>query len=37
MADTAFGASKAAEYYDIDIEPDHIEVSDTGTVVWEIG
>ena len=30
---------KAAEYesYDMDIEPDDIEVTDTVTLVWEIG
>jgi uncharacterized protein YggE len=28
-------AAKAS--YDMDIEPDDIEVSDTVTVVWEIG
>lgn len=27
----------AMDSYDIDIEPDDIEVSDTVTVVWEIG
>ena len=37
LADAALGASKVAESYDIDIEPDDIEVSDTVTVVWEIG
>jgi hypothetical protein len=27
----------AMDSYDMDIEPDDIEVSDTVTVVWEIG
>ena len=30
-------ASMAAKSYDLDIEPDDIRVSDTVTVVWEIG
>ena len=30
-------APMAAKNYDLDIEPDDIEVSDTVTVVWEIG
>lgn len=34
MADMTISAPKAS--YDIDIEPDDIEVSDTVTVIWEI-
>lgn len=39
MADECLAAPMAAEdaSYDMDIEPDDIEVSDTVTVLWEIG
>lgn len=39
MADECLAAPMAAESasYDMDIEPDDIEVSDTVTVIWEIG
>ena len=39
MADACLAAPMAAEggSYDMDIEPDDIEVSDTVTVLWEIG
>ena len=30
-------AAKGVDSYDIDIEPDDIQVSDTVTVLWEIG
>jgi len=34
MADAA--SMEAAESYDMNIEPDDIEISDTVTVIWEI-
>jgi hypothetical protein len=39
MADEYLARPMAAESpsYDMDIEPDDIEVSDTVTVLWEIG
>ena len=39
MADECPAAPMVAEgaSYDMDIEPDDIEVSDTVTVLWEIG
>lgn len=37
MADGLMAAPKAAASYDLDIVPDDIEVSDTVTVIWEIG
>lgn len=39
MADECIGMSTAEQKasYDMDIEPDDIEVSDTVTVLWEIG
>ncbi len=37
FAEACAAAPKAAMRYDLDIEPDDIEVSDTVTVVWEIG
>ena len=38
MADEFLAAPRAADSkaYDMDIEPDDIEVSDTVTVIWEI-
>ena len=30
-------APMASQSYDLDIEPDDIEVTDTVTVIWEIG
>ena len=36
VADECMAAPMAAESYDMDIEPDDIEVSDTVTVIWEI-
>ncbi|MBQ7601280.1 MAG: SIMPL domain-containing protein, partial [Lachnospiraceae bacterium] len=33
----SMAAERAAGSYDVDIEPDDIDVSDTVTVVWEIG
>ena len=36
VADECMAALMAAESYDMDIEPDDIEVSDTVTVIWEI-
>ena len=36
VADECRAAPMAAESYDMDIEPDDIEVSDTVTVIWEI-
>ena len=30
-------AAKGVNSYDIDIEPDDIQVSDTVTILWEIG
>ena len=30
-------APMAAKSYDLDIEPDDLEVTDTVTVIWEIG
>lgn len=37
LAEKCLAAPMAGESYDLDIEPDDIEVSDTVTVVWEIG
>ncbi len=37
MMDNYMAPMKAAGSYDLDIEPDDIEVSDTVTVLWEIG
>ena len=37
LAERCLAAPMAAKSYDLDIEPDDIEVSDTVTVVWEIG
>ena len=37
IATRAVGMAKAANSYDLDIQPDDIRVSDTVTVVWEIG
>ena len=37
LAERCIAAPMAAESYDLDIEPDDIEVSDTVTVIWEIG
>ena len=37
LMDKAIAAPMAAESIDLDIEPDDIRVSDTVTVVWEIG
>ena len=37
LADKCLAAPAAAPYYDLDIEPDDIDVSDTVTVIWEIG
>ena len=34
---TECGEAPMAKSYDLDIEPDEIEVSDTVTIVWEIG
>jgi hypothetical protein len=37
MMDKRMAPMAAKASYDMDIEPDDIEVSDTVTVVWEIG
>lgn len=37
MADECLAAPTESASYDMDIEPDDIEVSDTVTVLWEIG
>jgi uncharacterized protein YggE len=37
MVDKRMAPMAAKASYDMDIEPDDIEVSDTVTVVWEIG
>ena len=37
LAERCMAAPMAAKSYDLDIEPDDIEVSDTVTVIWEIG
>ncbi len=36
LAERCMAAPMAAKSYDLDIEPDDIEVSDTVTVIWEI-
>ncbi len=36
MADECMAAPTAVESYEMDIEPDDIDVSDTVTVIWEI-
>ena len=36
-SDLAMPMRAPSESYDMDIEPDDIEVSDTVTVIWEIG
>ena len=36
LAERCIAAPMATESYDLDIEPDDIEVSDTVTVIWEI-
>jgi uncharacterized protein YggE len=36
MTEDCIAAPMSAESYDMDIEPDDIEVSDTVTVIWEI-
>ena len=36
MAERCLAAPMAKTSYDLDIEPDDIEVSDTVTVIWEI-
>ena len=36
MAEDCCAAPASAPGYDLDIEPDDIEVSDTVTVIWEI-
>ena len=36
MAEDCCAAPSAGPSYDLDIEPDDIEVSDTVTVIWEI-
>jgi uncharacterized protein YggE len=36
MTEDCIAAPTSTESYDMDIEPDDIEVSDTVTVIWEI-
>ena len=37
LADTCLASPMAAGSFDMDIEPDDIALSDTVTVLWEIG